>query len=219
MISARQIRAARALLDWSQDMLAEKTGITDRSISNIEKGKTEPRGDTADALQRAFEDHGVEFLPNDGVRMKDESITVLEGDDANEKLLEDVFRTLRDRPGEEILIGGLREPDPDNEESCNIVRRHLKRLKTAGITERLLVEEGDTNFIAPAKWYRWMPKEHFSPVRFQLYGEKLAMVSMGPPRKIIIISSPLIADSYRSLFDFAWKHSTLPDLPGEGRAA
>lgn len=213
MISARQIRAARALLDWPQETLAEKSGVTDKTISNIEKGKTEARGDTARAIQEALENYGVEFLPNDGVRMKDDSVVVLEGDDAHERLLEDVFKTLHDRPGEEILIGGLREAPPEDREKRKIVERHIASLKAAGITERLLVEEGDTNFIAPHKWYRWVPKKHFHPTKFHLYGHKLAMVSPGPPRKIIIISNPLIADSYRSLFNFAWEHSTIPDLP------
>lgn len=213
MISARQTRAARALLDWPQETLAEKSGITDKTISNIEKGKTEPRGDTANALKLAFESYGVEFLPNDGTRMRDESVTVLEGDDANERLLADIFQTLRDRSGEEILICGLREPMPDDKKSLGILKNHLAKLQEAGLTERLLIEEGDTNLIAPQKWYRWIPKEYFSATTLQLYASKIAMISWGPPQKVIIVQNPLIADSYRALFNFAWAHCTIPDLP------
>jgi transcriptional regulator with XRE-family HTH domain len=212
MISTRQIRAARALLDWSQGELAKKSGVSLQSISNVEKGRTDARGATSSALQSAFESYGVEFLPNDGVRMKDDSITVLEGEDTDAMLLDDIFQTLRDRPGEEVLVGGLREADPGEPEKRAIIEKHIDRLRAAGLTERLLIEEGDTNFVAPQEWYRWVPKEYFSPTRFTLYANKLAMLYWGPPAKIIIISNPIIADSYRALFNFAWAHCTIPHL-------
>ena len=77
----------------------------------------------------------------------------------------------------------------------------------------------DANFIAPIQWYRWIPKKHFSAVKYHLYGDKLAIVSPGSPQKIIVISNPLIADSYRALFNFAWEHSTIPDVPVKGKKA
>lgn len=213
MVSARQIRAARGLLDWSQEQLAEKSNVTRKSIRNAELGVAAPRSDTANAIKRAFENYGIEFLPNDGLRMKDDSVTVLEGEGANERLLEDIFQTLRDHPGEEILISGLREPSPEDKERLGILERHLARLQAAGITERLLIEEGDTNFVAPHKFYRWIPAKHFTPTTMQLYGNKLAMISWGPPLKIFIIQNPLVADSYRALFNFSWEHCTIPDIP------
>ncbi len=62
MLIPAQIRAARALLSWSQAELAEASGVALQSIKNIETGKTDPRLSTATALRRALEKAGVVFL-------------------------------------------------------------------------------------------------------------------------------------------------------------
>ncbi len=62
--SASQIRAARALLDWTQADLARATGLTSRNIGNLENGRgrelLEPKyiGRVIDALEGA----GIMFV-------------------------------------------------------------------------------------------------------------------------------------------------------------
>jgi transcriptional regulator with XRE-family HTH domain len=77
VITGQQIRAARALVGWTQVQLAGACGISEISIKNIERGATDPRGSTLRAIQKAFDKAGVVFLePGDvrpggaGVRMK-----------------------------------------------------------------------------------------------------------------------------------------------------
>jgi predicted transcriptional regulator len=77
MITTGQIRAARALIGWTQVDLAKASGVSEISIKNIERGATDPRASTLEAFQRAFEKAGVVFLePGDirdggeGVRLK-----------------------------------------------------------------------------------------------------------------------------------------------------
>lgn len=62
VITPAQIRAARALLGWKQTDLAEKSGVSEISIKNIERGVTDPRASTLQAIQDAFAKHKVEFL-------------------------------------------------------------------------------------------------------------------------------------------------------------
>jgi predicted transcriptional regulator len=62
MITAGQIRAARALIGWKQTDLAAKSGVSEISIKNIERGVTDPRSSTLGAIQAAFEKAGVVFL-------------------------------------------------------------------------------------------------------------------------------------------------------------
>lgn len=62
MLTPAQIRAARALLNWSQVDLAAASGVALQSIKNIETGKTDPRLSTATALCRALETAGIIFL-------------------------------------------------------------------------------------------------------------------------------------------------------------
>lgn len=66
MISAAQIRAARALLDWSQRDLAALCGISQPGLANIERGVSDPRVSTLKRIQEALEDAGVEFISEDG---------------------------------------------------------------------------------------------------------------------------------------------------------
>lgn len=62
MISAAQIRAARALIGWKQTDLATAAGLSQMSIKNIERGESDPRQSTLQAVQWALERAGVEFV-------------------------------------------------------------------------------------------------------------------------------------------------------------
>ena len=75
-VSIRQIKAARALLGWSQDDLAEKSGVSTPTIKRLESadGELGGRAETGNALVSALEKAGVEFIAENGggagVRMK-----------------------------------------------------------------------------------------------------------------------------------------------------
>ena len=64
MITSDQIRAARALLRWSGKDLAEKSGIGFSTLMKMESDPGVPNSNfkTFDALKKAFEDAGVEFI-------------------------------------------------------------------------------------------------------------------------------------------------------------
>ena len=63
MMTPAQIRAARALLGWKQIDLAERSGLSEISIKNIERGATDARGSTLGKIQIAFEAAGLEIIP------------------------------------------------------------------------------------------------------------------------------------------------------------
>ncbi|MGY0793119.1 helix-turn-helix transcriptional regulator [Azospirillum argentinense] len=66
MITPAQIRAARALLNMKQAELAEAAGVSLATLNNIERGVTDPRVSTLEAVQRALESVGVIFIPENG---------------------------------------------------------------------------------------------------------------------------------------------------------
>lgn len=76
MISSSQIRAARALLDWSAKELSELAGVGWATIQRFESADGIPpsRGGTLDRVQTALENAGIEFigdpLQSPGVRLK-----------------------------------------------------------------------------------------------------------------------------------------------------
>ncbi|MFV3127718.1 helix-turn-helix domain-containing protein [Niveispirillum sp. KHB5.9] len=61
MISAAQCRAARALIEISQDDLAAASGVSKASITDFERGLRAPQKRTLRDLLAAFEARGVVF--------------------------------------------------------------------------------------------------------------------------------------------------------------
>jgi transcriptional regulator with XRE-family HTH domain len=79
MLTAAQIRAARALLGWSQPALAQASGLSLPTIVRMEgqQGPGRSAAANVDAVQRALEEAGVIFLGSKelyqggpGVRLK-----------------------------------------------------------------------------------------------------------------------------------------------------
>jgi predicted transcriptional regulator len=76
MISVRQMKAARALLAWSQGDLAAASGVSEPTIARLESedGPVGGRAETGEKLVAALEKAGVEFIAENGggagVRLK-----------------------------------------------------------------------------------------------------------------------------------------------------
>ncbi|TNC16503.1 helix-turn-helix transcriptional regulator [Methylobacterium terricola] len=66
LISGPQCRAARALLDWSREDLAEASKVSRAAIADFEAGKRQVRERTVDDIREAFEKAGLEFIPENG---------------------------------------------------------------------------------------------------------------------------------------------------------
>ena len=68
MISAAQIRAARALLRWPAKKLAEASGVSVPTIQRMEAAEGVPGGlsRNLEALQNTLEEAGVIFIDENG---------------------------------------------------------------------------------------------------------------------------------------------------------
>ena len=66
MITPAQCRAARGLIGWSQQDLANKAGVGTVAVHQLESGTSQPRHATLDVVKRAFETAGVEFIDENG---------------------------------------------------------------------------------------------------------------------------------------------------------
>lgn len=74
MITSAQCRAGRALLNWSQQQLADAARVGVVTVRQFESGGSEPRNATLDVIRRALESAGVIFVAENGegpgVRLK-----------------------------------------------------------------------------------------------------------------------------------------------------
>ncbi|MEI9422218.1 helix-turn-helix transcriptional regulator [Mesorhizobium sp. Cs1299R1N1] len=65
-VTAGQLRAARGLIGWSQQDLAEKAEVGRATIADFEAGKRAPYATTLGRLQETLIAAGVEFIPENG---------------------------------------------------------------------------------------------------------------------------------------------------------
>jgi transcriptional regulator with XRE-family HTH domain len=73
MVTNMQLRAARGLLQWTQNDLARESRVSHTTIRNFENGKTSPQPATLTVLRQTLERHGVEFTADGrGVRLNPE---------------------------------------------------------------------------------------------------------------------------------------------------
>lgn len=67
-VSIRQIKAARSLLNWSQDDLSDASGVSSATIKRLESrdGWLGGRAETIEKIRTAIVNAGVEFIDNNG---------------------------------------------------------------------------------------------------------------------------------------------------------
>lgn len=65
-LSPEQCRAARGLLDWTQEMLACRAGVSRSTVRDFESHRHGLHRATEILLVQTFQDAGVMLLPADG---------------------------------------------------------------------------------------------------------------------------------------------------------
>ena len=66
MLTPALSRAARALLNWSQEQLAEASHLGLSTIRDFERGRRVPSHNNLAGIERALRDAGIEFIPQNG---------------------------------------------------------------------------------------------------------------------------------------------------------
>jgi transcriptional regulator with XRE-family HTH domain len=66
MITPAQSRAARGLIEWSQERLSEAAHLGLSTIRDFEKGRRVPTHNNLLGIRAALEAAGVEFIPENG---------------------------------------------------------------------------------------------------------------------------------------------------------
>lgn len=214
--SPSQLRAARALLDWSRAELAAQTGVSEPTIHRFENGKGEPETKTQNKIRLLFESHGIEFLDSDGVRKRPEGVEVFQGEEDFRKLY-DLIYAQASYYGGTICVSGVDEALFEKYQG-SFFPMHLDRMARLAQERKdfkmmILVREGDTYYTASAyASYRWQDKENFSTTSFYVFGSYLALISFHAAisPKVILIHSGEFADAYRKQFMGDWKRAKIP---------
>ncbi|MCD8498393.1 MAG: helix-turn-helix domain-containing protein [Alphaproteobacteria bacterium] len=216
MPTLEQIRAARALLGWSQSDLAERAGLSQTGIARIENGTNHPNSQTLSKIESAFDLCNIEFLGSSGVRKRTGEIRFLRGTDGLKELLMDLYIVAKEQGGNFCLHNAK----PDNWTKWvgpDWFKLHSERMSSVkdNIDYRITCEEGNTNFISNSfAEYRWFPKTLFNDQCIYAHGNKLAFVNFGEDDVMIrILEDQSFAEGFRVLFNIAWEHVALPIKP------
>jgi DNA-binding XRE family transcriptional regulator len=209
MIKGCQIRAARALLDWSADQLAKKVGLSRMAINKIEDESVQPRAKNLADILGVLDKHGIEFVGERGVAFKNDQITTIQGENAFSHVLDDVITSLRGAKKPEALFECV-----DDRMSPPVVVENYRRLRQAGIAMRSLIKEGDTYLMGKLNEYRYLPKQYFHNSATVIYGDKFATMILDPATAkdaaAVIIHNPHIAAAQRNLFNLIWSSAQKP---------
>lgn len=208
MMSLRQLRAARALLDWKQSELAIKSGFSLTALNNIERGAVSPRASTLDLIQKTFEQEGVKFTEDDGVKLRPDVFDVKTFEGSERDVVKTHFRDILDTagPGGTACYGGVDE--------AYFIRHFRKECfefygaaQTIGLKERILISEGVKERYGPknVSEYRALPKELFGLISYAIYGNKYTLIHLGKRSRWVSIEHPAVAQVHRQLFEAHWK--------------
>ena len=209
-ITGKQITAARSLAGWTAAELAERAGLSRDGIMKIEADDVQPREGTLADIRAAFASAGIEFIDR-GVRWRDDTVKILEGEDAYLDMLEDVYKTLHKTGGEALWLCSNDQVPRKGEYEAEV------RLREAGIRFRSLIEEGKNDTIWPRREYRVIPSRYFHHNLQLIYGGKLAQILEGGQR-ILIVDNRELAAAARNLFDLIWSLMKMPPPPEKRHA-
>lgn len=197
MVTIAQCRAARGLLGWTQQELADASGLSKTAINNFEKGHSDMKAESLKAIRIAFENRDIEFWGAAGVRIREDGAEILKGAGALALLLDDITRTLKDTDGD-LLISA---PDGSWQEQQKTLDQYLPRLGKKRI--RILCSAGDAAIWSEFGDCRQINPRHEASMVSFCYGAKVALV-LWQEKAIAILSSPAAADAETARFELLW---------------
>lgn len=207
-IGARQIKAARALLDWSQEDLAMAANLSIATIRKLELGGISPRSSTTNVLRASFEEAGVEFIDSEGVRRRQEEIKTYQGQGGCRCFIEDVVSTTK-KSGSELMVVASSEPALAGLFGAEAI---LSIEKTITLQEDIsariiLIDAYDLPISTPRLAYRSISSNYVDPMPFCVYGDKYALVaaSGGGVGKIVVVQSSVAAKASKRQFESMWE--------------
>lgn len=206
---SHQLRAARALLNWSRTELARHAEVSENTLHRFENEISLPEERTVQKILAVLGHAGVELVGTKGVILRDEAIETLTGDHVFVRVLEDAIATLKDAEDPEALFACVCDQVSPQE-----VIAQYNRLRAQGIRMRSLIKEGDTHLLGNLNEYRCIPNQFFHNNAMVIYGNRVATMILDPltggDAGAVIIKNTHAAAAQRNLFELIWSNLKAP---------
>ncbi len=216
MITGPQIRGARGLLDWSADVLAQKTGLSVDTIRNIEKGRVQGHSSSIDKIVQIFAAYDIEFIPDDGVKRRSENVVTLEGFENFKFFIDQVYEAAT-KPSARDGTKPICVCNVDND----IFRKHLKDYyfvhlarmqKLEGVQIRILAPKLDVDQPPNVHYlkYRFLKEMKSTVAPFYVFANSFALIDFSAPNppRVLMVNSAVLADSFRDQFEIMWNNAS-----------
>ncbi len=208
MINIKQIKAARVLLDWTQDDLAQKSGLSKAAIANIERESASPRKESLDLLQQTFELNGIAFLEHSGVQLIGEKfdLKIWDGRNSQIKLWADIEKELSTQSAPALYISSVSDK-PTADRYPKECLAYIQKMDSMNVERRILLCEGDNEILVnQPQWYRQMPKILFDQTPYYIYGEVVVFL-FWELQRVMRISNVNMAKGFKRQFNYNWSIS------------
>ena len=203
-ITVQQIKAARALLDWDQQALADHAGLQVHQIRTLETERAKS-SKVIEAVYKTFVDHGLGFI-DDGVTKRRFEMKVLHGQTGFWAFYDDIYETVRQHGGR-ILVSNVEETVFWKWLGDYRIIHRERMEKLNNFTQKILVKEGTQNLLTNyhTTSFALLSSTQFTGVPFYLYGTKLAIINFEENDvQVFIIDHPNISVAYEKTFYALW---------------
>lgn len=164
------------MLDWSQEDLADAACVSISTIRTMELGKI-PRSRTLQDICKTFEDNGLEFIDDEGVRKRALGVNVIRGEDSCNALFEDIIETLDIMNGDVLVL--TKDETVLTQRCGSDFQSNLDRLQAIQNKHEVkCLLSGITNpsFSKPSFSCRAVPHRSCGMTSVFIYGDKYALV-------------------------------------------
>lgn len=203
MMTTPQLKAARALLDWTQADLAKAAGIHLNVINNLERGMSDPRRQTVERLQKVLTGQGIIFIGSSGVELKREAvgITKHQGNDCFAQLVDDILNVVRAANDEVLSIVADMRDFAAHEPAAG--KRYASEKAARGFNERLITRAMPGFYPRNAGAYRVVDPQMLGGVDTVIYGDRVAHLFWSES-EIVILKNADLASAQRKIFEEIW---------------
>lgn len=210
-IEPEQIRAARAMLNWSQTDLAEAAGVSKDTVKNYESGNNQPNISTLTKLSNALESNGLDIFTG-GVQWRKKEVLIFKGQNGFHKFYDYIYEEVQKTQQTELYVCNVDER-LFMQWGSSIIEKHTERMKELNATYKILIRHGDNYFVASeyAK-YKWLPDQFFSTIPYYVFGDRVALILFQDEPVIYTLPEREIMLAYKQQFDALWQLSEKPLL-------
>jgi len=212
MMTTHQLKAARALLDWTQQDLAKAAGMHLNVINNLERGLTNPRQQTVEKLKKTLEAQGIIFIGARGVELARQAISSrkIEGETFLKALIDDILVNTKGKNDEIFtILADIRNFDAHD---APATKRFYDEKAKRGFKERLITRTMPGFYPRNAAQYRLIDAAALGGTDTVIYGDHVAFI-VWTAQEVMVLKGEAVAESQRRLFETLWAMGQEPARP------